>query len=299
MIFFAGFAISSLVVPSWGDIYGRKKVFVSCIFANGACFLILCGLPAHKSSSITFMLISFFIQGLASGGRTSIGYCYFVEIAPSKYADYLGTAWNVSEGIIYTWLTIYYMTISKNTLNIIIFATALQFITLGLILAFVPESPTWLYKQNRVKECQRVCRYMGKMNGKTFGEDSCLKVPIHEHSKQMDAIQTPTSTVQSQIQADKAEKNSPWSMIRNDSTIFVNLVCMTCVWLAASFCYYLISYQLKYIKGDIFVNGIVSSLSECCAYALSGVFMKAVGIKNQLLVSYALAILGMVCLIVV
>ena len=40
---------------------------------------------------------------------------------------------------------------------------------------------------------------------------------------------------------------------------------MILVWLSASFCYYLISYQLKYLKGDIFTNGIVSSVSEILA----------------------------------
>ena len=79
----------------------------------------------------------------------------------------------------------------------------------------------------------------------------------------------------------------------------VNLICMTFVWLSASFCYYLISYQLKYIKGNIYINGIVSSTSECFAYMLSGVIMKLVGIKNNLILSYSLAIAGMICLITV
>jgi len=79
----------------------------------------------------------------------------------------------------------------------------------------------------------------------------------------------------------------------------VNLFGMIMVWLSASFCYYLISYQLKYIKGNLYINGLVSSSSEICAYALSGVLMKLLGVKYILILSYTLAISGMMCLIMI
>ncbi len=74
---------------------------------------------------------------------------------------------------------------------------------------------------------------------------------------------------------------------------------MAICWFAASFCYYLISYELKYIKGDLFVNGIVSALSEIAAYALSGYLMKFFDITNILRMSYGLGVLGMVLLILI
>ena len=73
---------------------------------------------------------------------------------------------------------------------------------------------------------------------------------------------------------------------------------MVMIWLSASFGYYLISYQLKYIRGDIYLNGIVSSTSELFAYWLSGLFLDKLGIKKTLSVSYAVALVGMFCLMV-
>ena len=72
---------------------------------------------------------------------------------------------------------------------------------------------------------------------------------------------------------------------------------MLVVWMASSFCYYLISYQLKYLHGNIFINGIVSSSSEILAYCTSGVMVMTFKIKNTLIFSYALAFLGMAALI--
>lgn len=79
---------------------------------------------------------------------------------------------------------------------------------------------------------------------------------------------------------------------------FINLVCMILVWLSASFTYYLISFQLKYLKGDMFVNGIVSSVSEILAVTFSGIFLSFLGFTRTLTISYAIAFTGMLCLFV-
>mmetsp|Transcript_16487 Transcript_16487/g.27996 ORF Transcript_16487/g.27996 Transcript_16487/m.27996 type:complete len:168 (+) Transcript_16487:1162-1665(+) len=73
---------------------------------------------------------------------------------------------------------------------------------------------------------------------------------------------------------------------------------MVVVWVSASFGYYLISYQLKYIKGDIFINGIISSSSEILAYLVSGYLASILGVKRVLLFSYLLAFAGMFCILV-
>jgi hypothetical protein len=97
----------------------------------------------------------------------------------------------------------------------------------------------------------------------------------------------------------KSESKSSWRIIRESKQTSVNLICMILVWVSASFCFFLINYQLKYLKGDIFVNSMVSSSSEMVAYGLSGALMKLLGIKKNLAISYILAILGMVCFITI
>lgn len=71
------------------------------------------------------------------------------------------------------------------------------------------------------------------------------------------------------------------------------------VWLSASFCYYLIGYQLKFIKGDLYANGISSSSSEIVAYCLSGLVYKKLGLKLTLSLSYLVGFAGMMSLILV
>ena len=73
---------------------------------------------------------------------------------------------------------------------------------------------------------------------------------------------------------------------------------MSCVWLTASFNYYMISFMLKYWPGSIYVNGLVSAVSETLAYMLSGVIFKCAGVRVSLIFSYALAFIGGLAIIV-
>lgn len=77
------------------------------------------------------------------------------------------------------------------------------------------------------------------------------------------------------------------------------MIFMVIMWVSASFCYYLITYQLKYIKGDLFINGMVSATSECFAYAISGFLQATFGLKPTLFFSFLLGVIGMICLILI
>lgn len=78
-----------------------------------------------------------------------------------------------------------------------------------------------------------------------------------------------------------------------------NLACMTMCWIGAEFCYWLICFQLKYIKGDIYINGIVSSSSEVIAYLVCSPIFKKIGLKNILVMCFVLGSVGMILLLVV
>ena len=69
------------------------------------------------------------------------------------------------------------------------------------------------------------------------------------------------------------------------------------VWIAGMFCYHLISYQLKYIKGDMYVNVVVSTVSELVAVLLSGILFELIGLKKTLVCSYLTSALGMLSLL--
>ena len=74
---------------------------------------------------------------------------------------------------------------------------------------------------------------------------------------------------------------------------------MVTIWTAASFCFYQLLYELKYIKGDIFINALVSSISEVSAYLISGILCKLLGVKNIFVIGFLIAVIGMMGLILI
>lgn len=69
------------------------------------------------------------------------------------------------------------------------------------------------------------------------------------------------------------------------------------LWSISSFNYYLITFYMKYVPGDIFVNTTASSLSENSSYVVSGLLLNKIGIKMCYITALAIAIVGGVCLV--
>ena len=67
---------------------------------------------------------------------------------------------------------------------------------------------------------------------------------------------------------------NPIKQFWENKTYLRNLLCMVIVFISSSFGYYLIGYELKYIKGNLYINSIVSSISEFFAYMFSGVIFR-------------------------
>ena len=94
-----------------------------------------------------------------------------------------------------------------------------------------------------------------------------------------------------------SKKLSPFKKLRQNQTMFTNLISMAIIWTCSSFCYYLISYQLKYLQGNIYINSLISSSSEIVAYLTSGIMISCLGMKKTLLFSYMIALAGILALI--
>lgn len=78
----------------------------------------------------------------------------------------------------------------------------------------------------------------------------------------------------------------------------INLIIMVAVWIASSFNFYLINFQLKYIPGNVFLNTFVSALSELPAIILGGIMYQKVGLKITLVTCFSIAIVGSISLLI-
>jgi Na+/melibiose symporter-like transporter len=120
------------------------------------------------------MIFTFFVNGVSSAVRVSIGYCYFSEFAPKAKSDLMGTLWCVSDGSIYIWLTLYYRFISKDWKWTVAVAFVFELISFLGTWAILPESPQWLYSQKRYRECQKSLIFISQINETELPPNSSL-----------------------------------------------------------------------------------------------------------------------------
>ena len=70
------------------------------------------------------------------------------------------------------------------------------------------------------------------------------------------------------------------------------LVLFSIFWTGSSFNYYVITFYMKYIPGNIFANTAVSCASEIVANICSGFIVRIIGIKLAFVVSFLVAAIG-------
>lgn len=70
------------------------------------------------------------------------------------------------------------------------------------------------------------------------------------------------------------------------------------MWTSSSFNYYIITFYLKYVPGNIFVNTSLSCIAEIFSYICSGIVMNKFGVKLSFMIAYTLAAAGGIFLVI-
>ena len=67
---------------------------------------------------------------------------------------------------------------------------------------------------------------------------------------------------------------------------------MSVMWTAGSFNQFLLSAQMKYLQGNIFVNFYMFGAAGVLAVLLCSILLKKIGVKNTYILSYYMSIVG-------
>lgn len=181
----------------------------------------------------------------------------------------------------------------------VLFAAIMNFIGVLLTGLLLPESPKWLFETKQYKKCIESVRSLAEENNvRTFMPSQDSYEVLEQQDQELEESNSNGKVKKNGSSTTRMSEQSALGLIMKDSKTFINMFAMIMVWVSASFCYYLISYQLKYLRGDLFVNGITSSVSEIAAFLLSGIFLSYLGLKSTLIISYVIAFSGMFCLLV-
>lgn len=147
-----------LFIPRLGDVLGRRLPFFVCL---GVSLLVYLGLILSQNIFLTIAL--FFLLGLSTPGKSNIAYVYLLELVPTNWQTYVGTALLFADGSTMILLTIYFRFINKDWLGFQIFgiaATTMAFFALLL----VPESPKYLYSYKKYERARTALSKIARFN---------------------------------------------------------------------------------------------------------------------------------------
>jgi len=80
--------------------------------------------------------------------------------------------------------------------------------------------------------------------------------------------------------------------IMKNSIYRTNLIIMVLSWSASSFCFYILSFYLKYIPGDIFINTIIVSVADLISSLVTGLMAQWIGAQRTMTLSFLLSTVG-------
>jgi hypothetical protein len=76
-----------------------------------------------------------------------------------------------------------------------------------------------------------------------------------------------------------------------------NLIALMFVWINTVFPYYLITFEIKYLNGNIFYNTFLSSFSELLGAISAGLMFHFIGVKPTLVICFGISVSAGICYI--
>jgi len=145
-------------MPVLSDKYGRKSFFQIGVTINLIAYTLI-----MINTSFWTQIALLFIVGLNSPTTYVIGFGYLQELVGNDHKAIYATLWNISEGLIFVYSTIYYWKINRHWFYIVSVGYLLNWISfLGAF--FLPESPVFLINGSRLNEARKSFEYIAKIN---------------------------------------------------------------------------------------------------------------------------------------
>lgn len=180
--FFIGWAAGLLWLPPIGDKHGRWKPYYIGNVIRTICYTFL-----MFSKSYLLSVIMIFILGLSENLTISIGFHYFNELIGEPYRKFYGTIWQINEGTVALYATLWFAVISINWVPFISIGYGIS-IAVCITTYFLPESPCWLVNRRLYDEADKVWEYIAKFNGTTYTYNKDFFATRVEHKSEIKTV---------------------------------------------------------------------------------------------------------------
>jgi MFS family permease len=167
--YFIGWAATLLWMPRFGDVWGRKRMYIVGKLTDLFVFITI-----FFTTDINVMIAAFFFFGAFTSLRVNVGYNYLVEMVPRSHKILMGTTWNINEGIPYLIMTIFFWTTHYGSWIWMVGIGFCMEIWCLCTVFFMPESPSWLIEKEMIDEAEQAMAMIARYNKMPFEWDRKL-----------------------------------------------------------------------------------------------------------------------------
>jgi len=249
-----GSLIGSTVFGNLADKIGRKRTSIFTIICALTCSFLTSQCNTIASYMVVRFLTAFFIIGLIISTMT-----YATEVTESKhrtkvmvyYQCMFGLACLIESAVAYK---------IRNWDDLLLIANIIS--APYLLFSFIiPESPRWLFAQNKNKQGKQVIRKMAFLNKKSCDESLWENKIITN-----DVTET----------ENKKQKHSTIELFTNPKLRIITLKIIFCC-CATSLVYYGISLNTARLAGNLFLNNGINAIVEIASIVLGGILVDSIG----------------------
>jgi len=169
----------------------------------------------------------------------------------------------------------------------------LQSIFLGLItialiifLIYVPESPRFLYVNNHFDESKESLRIIAEYNGVIYSNGR--KYVDFKFDKEIKGTEIDEVPLVASQNSSKLRKQ----LELDDTTYFWNVVKLSILWTASSFCTYEIFFMSKYFAGSIYMITYLDGIAGLISTILGDQMYSRLRVKISFIFSVSLTLFG-------
>ena len=267
--FWFGYLVSNLISGYLGDKTGRKPTCVISLLVY-----ILATMSTILSPNIESLLITRLFTGFANGGCFSLSYLIMVECCGKRYLSRLALFSQIMYGIGGVFVAgVANVFIFSWRLQVSLFLAMISF-AFCLCTAFLPESPRWLYTQDRKPEAEQVLRWIARLNGKEDVEAiSFRRFPVLICDKSLECVKYVEISVTGSRDLSSGSSHSndrAWicdlcSTFRGAALLISHLFFFP----ACAFIYFGLNFNVEDIGGNMYLSSVLLTACEFPTLVLS------------------------------
>jgi len=289
-LYFAGI-ILGMIILAFTSKYGRKINLIVSSWVTLAVVILIVAV-----SNLYTRYLGMFLLGVCMIQKIT-AYIVATEIAPFRNQIAVATAILAFDNITFPLSAIYFKFISDEWIYMGYFAIVFSLImAIGSI--FTPESPRFLVDNGEFDKAKKCFYTMSKMNKSSLNSQSWkFKEQMNTHKSFRDDDEKEELLLSGETLVEEGSninvnKMNPIKQMMNSPKLSLNLSIATVCWIACSFNYFLLSYDIKNLGGNIFLNSSLIAIAGVSGKLITLGVRKYTSSKISLLICFTVVLIS-------